>query len=198
MKFDKNGMYITNSTKVAEKQMKIENKVNRDVKIIAKRLGIKPTPKIIVSHRKGQSGCYYIWKHIVKIGVKDGYHRTVLVHEMIHAKGITHHNGYRSNMKNDKLSYAIEKMIFDPKWCKENNVEINQNLDVVLSHKKYPKRPQHKTMINAKRAFDKGWRLTKNLKSQYKLPKTLRNDPEYDPKYEDGFGINEAKHLVNI
>jgi hypothetical protein len=52
---------------------------------------------------------------IIKIGVKDGYSRRLLVHECVHATGLGHLDkpGYESVIRHDTYSAGIEREIFD-------------------------------------------------------------------------------------
>lgn len=50
----------------------------------------------------------------VMLGVKDGYNRTLLVHECLHVKGLTHYNPpeYTGHIPSDEYSKKIEGEIF--------------------------------------------------------------------------------------
>lgn len=59
-------------------------------------------------------GFYYSSRPSVMIGVKNGYKRTLLVHECLHAIGLNHYNppDFESVIKHDKYSAKIEEEIF--------------------------------------------------------------------------------------
>lgn len=82
-----------------------------DAKKISEYLGIN-CPKLELSE-ESREGLTLESKTI--LGIKDGYERRLLIHELLHTKGFTHtypSNFFCPNMKLDELSAFVEKQVF--------------------------------------------------------------------------------------
>jgi len=58
-------------------------------------------------------GFYNKKEHTVKLGIKSGYNRRLLVHECVHVTGKQHYeDGFESIIRYDKFSAELEGRIF--------------------------------------------------------------------------------------
>jgi hypothetical protein len=83
----------------------------------------------------------------VKVGIKEGYDRRMLVHECLHAKGYEHYtpSRFESNLQLDTYSAGIEKEIFGMKHEASENPELTQTLDI--------RHPDFKCEISCKHCY---------------------------------------------
>lgn len=66
--------------------------------------------RLVSGHNEGF--CYRN-KKIIDLGVKDGYNRTLLVHECLHGIGYNHNSkNFSGSLKYDKISPMFEHWIF--------------------------------------------------------------------------------------
>ena len=90
---------------------KIERQILKDAKKISKYLGINcPKIKIEPDSHEGLT-----LEHLTYLGIKNGYNRKLLIHELLHTKGFGH--TYPSNFfpaagKIDELSTFVDKQVF--------------------------------------------------------------------------------------
>ena len=72
-----------------------------------------PPALTIAPWRSGSE--YRFGEHRIILGIRDGYRRSSLVHECIHASGKSHDYNLRftSNSRNDLYTPKIERMIFE-------------------------------------------------------------------------------------
>jgi len=111
LKFDENGMALTRTRILMKKREELEKRIRADFRAIISWLNINPVPKLVIKHNRKNS--YYDRStHTIVLGVEEGYKRTMLVHECLHAKGLRHGPGFRSHLSKDTLSPAIERRIF--------------------------------------------------------------------------------------
>ena len=91
--------------------------VNSDVYTIAKYLGVRPRLVTIVE-KNNTSHTSYAYGADVRIGIKYGYNRQILVHEFLHVKGYKHgkkmkgYLKYQTAIARDSFSEYWEEKIF--------------------------------------------------------------------------------------
>ena len=88
-----------------------EDDILEDAKKISEYLGIN-CPKIKVNQTSSEG---LTLEHLTHLGVKNGYKRKLLIHELLHTKGFQH--TYPSNFfpaagAEDELSTFVEQMVF--------------------------------------------------------------------------------------
>jgi len=93
---------------------KTEHQILTDAKKISEYLGIN-CPKIKINTESSEG---LTLQKLTHLGIKNGYKRKLLIHELLHTKGFQH--TYPSNFfagagKIDELSEFIEKRIFGDK-----------------------------------------------------------------------------------
>lgn len=89
----------------------MKEKILDDAKKISEYLGIN-CPKIRISKITSE-GLTLETKTI--LGIKKGYKRRLLIHELLHTKGFTHtypSNFFCPNLELDELSKFVEKQVF--------------------------------------------------------------------------------------
>jgi hypothetical protein len=118
MKFDSNGRLIKQGNNKPLREIFMEKVIN-DANVIAKYLEIE-LPKVI-KLKNGYGGLYSRGRNEMAIGFGDGEYsktsRKVVMHEMLHHKGLSHgHNrmghSFMSNSNNDILSLVMVRKIF--------------------------------------------------------------------------------------
>ena len=111
LRFDENGMALTRTRILMKKREELERRIRADFQAIVSWLDINPAPTLVIKYNR-KTSCYEPWAHRIVLGVENGYDRTILVHECLHAKGLPHGPGFRSHLDKDTLSPAIERSIF--------------------------------------------------------------------------------------
>ncbi len=120
-----------------------EDDILEDVKKISEYLGIN-CPKI---HLTPESHEGLTLEHLTYLGIKDGYKRRLLIHELLHTKGFTHtypSNFFNANYTNCELSKFVEEQVF-------GEIQLNENCKHDWSDNGICKKCKAKSMLHNKK-----------------------------------------------
>jgi len=120
MEFDEKGRAITSSYLLERRKEETEEEIRRDFVEICNylKMPLELRPKLVLDFNR--SKVYYRKSaNIVFLGLRRGYARKVLIHELLHAKGLPHKKGFRSHESQDLISPRLELKIFKGKAKEE-------------------------------------------------------------------------------
>lgn len=99
------------------------NRIKRDFKKIKKFLNLSET--YLLLDVTSSEGFYTEKTKTIRLGIKTGYNRTLLIHECVHASGKQHNykEGFESVIRFDTYSKNLEKQIFrGENEMRQNNI----------------------------------------------------------------------------